>query len=40
MMTFGEELKIFSSKYPYQEVQIDGVPIRDTRKNTFIPWGW
>lgn len=28
MMTFGEELKIFSSKYPYHEVQIDGVPIR------------
>lgn len=28
MMTFSDELKIFSSKYPYQEVQIDGVPIR------------
>ena len=27
-MTFGEELKIFSSKYPYQEILIDGVKVR------------
>lgn len=27
-MTFGEELQIFSSKYPYQEILIDGVAVR------------
>lgn len=27
-MTFGEELKNFSSKYPYQEILIDGVKVR------------
>lgn len=27
-MTFGEELSIFSSKYPYREIVIDGVTVR------------
>ena len=27
-MTFGEELEIFSRKYPYQEITIDGVKVR------------
>ena len=39
-MTFGEELKIFSSKYPYQEILIDGVKVRyvlaGKKENRFV----
>ena len=27
-MTFGEELKIFSEKHPYQEITVNGAKVR------------
>ena len=37
-MTFGEELKNFSSKYPYQEILIDGVKVRYVHCWWSIRW--